>query len=272
MYMDKEFFMFKCKLCNDEYKSYNSLATHVRRTHKLDRRQFYVDYYLNGIWPTCECGCGEKTKWSPTEKKFREFSGVGHLNRVRNNWGHNKAAIDKSSDTRRKQFAAGERKMWSEGLTLETSPLLQSAAKKLSERYTDDIKKEYSERMSVMRKDGTIPTLYREKSSQWKGGVSSIQNVARNNPRLYSEWKYPILIRDQFKCQRCPETTNLHIHHDAETFSEIIKKVMTIDDYENIDDYSRKVLISDKIVDYHVKNNVSGMTLCNKCHQELHPV
>lgn len=263
--------VFKCKLCDKEYNNYNSLVKHANRTHKLERRQFYVDYYLNGIWPICACGCGQKTKWSYTDKKFREFAGVGHLNKIRNNWGHNKKAQKKSSETRRKQYANGERKTWCDGLTLENSPSLQRAAKKLSERYTPELRKQYSEKMSKMRKDGTIPTLYRDRSSQWKGGVSSIQIVARNDKRLYEQWKYPILVRDGFKCTCCNNTTDLHVHHDGETFSEIIKKVMTLDDYEKIDNFETKKMITNKVIDYHIQNKVSGITLCKECHNNFHP-
>lgn len=121
-----------------------------------------------------------------------------------------------------------------------------------------------------MRKDGTISTLYREKSSQWKGGVSSIQIIARNDKKFYEQWKYPILVRDGFKCIKCKNATDLHIHHDTETFSEIIKKVMTLDDYENIDNFERKKDICERIVNYHVKNNISGITLCKSCHNQMH--
>lgn len=262
---------FKCKLCEKTYNNYNSLSTHANRTHKLERRQFYVDYYLNGVWPICGCGCGERTKWSYSDKNFREFAGVGHLNRVRNNWGHNRKSIEKSAETRRKQYASGERKIWCDGLKKENTPSLQSAAKKLSDRYTDNIRNQYSERMSRMRKNGTVPTLYREKSSRWKGGVSSIQGIARSDKKLYDEWKYPILVRDGFKCIKCNNTKNLHIHHDKDNFCEIVKKVMTLDDYDKIDNFEIKKSISDKVVDYHIKNKVSGITLCKKCHGQIHP-
>ena len=148
---------------------------------------------------------------------------------------------------------------------------VESAAKKLSARYTPEIKEQYAERMSKMRKDGTIPTLYGKDSSRWQGGISAVNQIARADKRLYDLWKYPILIRDGFKCTRCSNTTLLHIHHDKETFSDIIKKVMTIEDYEKIEDFDRKKEISDKVIQYHIKNNVSGVTLCRDCHNKLHP-
>ena len=125
--------------------------------------------------------------------------------------------------------------------------------------------------MSEMRKIGKVPTLYKEQSSRWKGGVSSVQNMARSDKRLYEQWKYPILTRDKFKCVECGNAKDLHVHHDGEKYSDIIKKVMTIDDYENIEDYETKRKVMDKILNYHVENKVTGITLCKHCHNKLHP-
>ena len=125
--------------------------------------------------------------------------------------------------------------------------------------------------MKNQRENGTITTLYKEKSSRWKGGVSSVQNVARNDKRLYEQWKYPILTRDNFKCVECGKNKDLHVHHDKEKYCDIIKKVMTIDDYEKIDSYEVKQRIKDKILHYHIENNVSGITLCKRCHNKVHP-
>ena len=46
---------------------------------------------------------------------------------------------------------------------------------------------------------------------------------------------------------------------------------MTLDDYENIDNFERKKDICERIVNYHVKNNISGITLCKSCHNQMHP-
>jgi len=262
---------YKCKRCDKSFNSFNSLNKHSMRMHKTKSGEVYVEFYLNNIWPLCGCGCGEKTKYSYGLKTFREFSGVGHLNRVRNNWGHNQKAIDSSSETRRQQYASGEREPWCKGLTTETDDRLKVYGEKISKKFTDERKEFYSKSMSKMRRDGTIPTLYREKSSQWKGGVSTIQQLARSDKRFYDQWKYPILIRDGFKCTECPNTKDLHVHHDKETFSDLIKKVMTIEDYEKIDDFEVKKSIVDKLLKYHIEVQVSGVTLCKECHNKLHP-
>lgn len=224
------------------------------------------------MFPKCKCGCGEYVEW--TNVGYRDYKGkhwIAFKNKTQNSWGHNPDAIEKSAETRRKQYASGERKTWNEGLTSETDVRVKKLGKIISERYTPEIKKQYAERMSQMRCDGTVPTLYGPKSSRWQGGVSSIQQIARSSKRLYDEWKYPILVRDGFKCTQCNNTQSLHVHHDAESFSDIIKKVMTIDDCKNISDFERKKLVSEKVIDYHVKNIVTGVTLCYECHNKIHP-
>ena len=270
-----EVFMFKCKICNKEFIEYSALRKHSSRVHKIHSSQTCIDYLLNGVYPVCKCGCGERTKWhgkNEGEVKFNLYKN-GHNSITNNNWGNNKQAQVKSALTRKKQYESGERHGWCYGLSKETD----SRIKKLSDKSKSTILndetelKRRSEFMKKQRKDGTITTLYKEKSSRWKGGVSSVQNVARNDKRLYEQWKYPILTRDGFKCVECGNNKDLHVHHNNEKYSDIIKKVMTIDDYENVDNYDVKKRITDTIIDYHTKNNVSGITLCKSCHNKLHP-
>ena len=259
---------YKCDKCNIEFSTYDIFRRHNAKKHKINSYQFYVDFYLNGIWPTCKCGCGEKVLWSRQLKGFRTFV-KGHSSRVHNNWGHNQKAIDKSSETRRRQFANGERQTWCKGLTIHTDDRLKKLGKNVSKSFTDERKEKMSILLSENRKNGITPTLYGPKSSQWKGGTSEINNIARSNKRLYDEWKYPILIRDGFKCVECDNSHNLHIHHNKETMSEIVRKHVV--DGDIVMDFDLKKSIAEKIVDYHIKNKVSGITLCDKCHNKLHP-
>lgn len=238
------------------------------RIHKTNSVNFYVEFYLGGIWPVCECGCGGKVKWSYQLKGFTKFC-QGHQSRVHNNWGHNKKAIANSTETRKKQFNLGERKVWNDGLTVKDERVrnnIKSAIISINSNPKE--LKRRSELMKLQRKNGTIPTLYGPESSQWKGGISEINNIARNDKRLYDEWKYPILIRDGFKCIKCKNTDNLHIHHDKETMSEIVKKHIVDEEPK---DFELKKLIADKVVDYHINNKVSGITLCGECHGKIHP-
>jgi hypothetical protein len=260
--------MYKCKICGVEFEEYNSLSRHTSKSHQIKVDECFVNYKLSGVWPLCKCGCNQKTKYSYELKGFREYC-KGHYSRVHNNWGHNQSAIDKSSETRRKQFSSGERTVWNDGLTMETDLRVKKNAEATSLAFTDSRRKEYSDIMRKNRLDGTVPTLYGKDSSQWKGGISEINIIARADKRLYDEWKYPILIRDGFKCVMCGSSDKLHIHHDKETMSDIVKKHMP--DIEDIIDFELKKLIAAKIVDYHINNPVSAITLCSECHNNLHP-
>ena len=259
---------YKCKLCEKEFEKYISLSSHMTRTHEILCDQFYVDYYLNGVWPLCRCGCKQQVKWSYQIKGFRELC-KGHYSRIHNNWGHNQKAIDKSSETRRKQFANGERTVWNDGLTINDSRVKGNIDILTEFTRTPEERKIRSNRMRSGRLDGTVPTLHGPDHSQWKGGVSEINVLARARVKLYKEWKYPILVRDGFKCVECECATNLHVHHDKELMCEIIQKHM-VDDMKP-KTFEEKEFIADAVVDYHITNHVSVVTLCGKCHEEKHP-
>ena len=122
---------YECKICSKSFKDYNGLSRHSSRSHQISTEQCYIDYNLHGIWPLCKCGCNQQTKYSYQLKGFRDYC-QGHQSRVKNNWGHNQSAIDKSSETRRQQYASGERKVWCDGLTKETSSIIAEYSKKIS--------------------------------------------------------------------------------------------------------------------------------------------
>lgn len=267
--------MIKCEIDGKQFKNGGVLARYLKKQYGLTYQEYYHQYILKtDIIPKCKCGCGEELEWKNTG--YRNYKGNHELIlrlKTNNPWGNNKQAQIKSADTRRKQFANGERRGWCYGLNKETDDRIKKLADKTKNTILNDKDelKRRSDFMKKQRQNGSLPTLYKEKSSRWKGGVSSIQNIARSDKRLYEQWKYPILARDGFKCVECSNDKDLHIHHDKERYCDIIKKVMTIDDYENINDYGTKKRVTDKILEYHVKNNVSGITLCKNCHNKIHP-
>lgn len=259
--------MYKCNKCDRKFEKYASLSKHASRTHNIKFEEFYVEYNLNGIWPLCKCGCNQKVKWSYQLKSFRDYC-QGHQSRIKNNWGHNRKAIENSAKTRKERFANGMIKTWNDGLTKDTNESVKMCGKLRSLAFTPEIKNEYSNRMKQQRISGIIPTLHGKDHSQWKGGTSSINVLVRARTKLYKEWKYPILCRDGFKCVKCGNGKDLHVHHDKELMSEIIEKHIIDDDPKTFD---MKEVIADCVVDYHIKNNVSGITLCRECHGKIHP-
>jgi very-short-patch-repair endonuclease len=110
--------MVSCKECNREFESLDSLRRHRTQKHGVNAEQTYIDYILNGIKPTCKCGCGEKPKYLGIDAGYRDYI-RGHAARVNNNWGHNSDAIKKSHETQKKMHDSGELNVWNKGLTID---------------------------------------------------------------------------------------------------------------------------------------------------------
>ena len=240
------------------------MRIHCQKCHKIDALSLWKHY--NGSEPSCSCGCGEKTKFLGIRKGFAKYI-RGHAARVNNNWGHNKEAQKKSQATRRKEGTLGFQKgytPWNKGETKDTNKSVASMASIIKSR-----SKEYSERMSQYRLDGTIPTNWREDHPQWKGGKSRLTALCHSNKRLYNEWKYPALVRSGFSCEKCEADGHLHVHHDQEWMSAIISKVLDGKDERELT-FEQRLEMADRVAEYHVNNNVSAQVLCEVCHKEEH--
>ena len=110
--------MINCKECNREFESLDSLRRHRTQKHGVNAEQTYIDYILDGIKPTCKCGCGEKPKYLGIDAGYRDYI-RGHAARVNNNWGHNPEVLKKSHETQKKMHDSGELNIWNKGLTIE---------------------------------------------------------------------------------------------------------------------------------------------------------
>jgi len=275
--------MFLCPMCPKSFEKINSLSAHYRNFHKKSVKDVYIHHYLNGIEPKCGCGCGYDVKFLDITRGFTTYV-RGHASRLKNNFNTPKSKTN-SLETRRKMLEEGTWKpfssnetgnVWNAGLTKQ-DPRVSAAIEK---RETAEYKKKSSDRMREARLSGKIPTQTKENHSQWRGGVSPLNIYCRANRRLYSEWKYPLLEKAQFKCQMCSTPgLRLEVHHDKEYMCDIIHKFAELygwsdfysmkpqTDYVTID---IKTKISDAVAQYHIDNNVSGKVLCEVCHKEQH--
>ena len=63
----------------------------------------------NGVHPTCQCGCGEKTRYEPSIKDYCRFI-HGHQSRLKDHWGDLKSdkRVSAISNARKQRFASGE--------------------------------------------------------------------------------------------------------------------------------------------------------------------
>lgn len=263
-----------CPSCNLDFKSYTATSLHYRNKHgtsselKEIMRLKLIEEKHGGITPTCKCGCGGTPKYYDYDRGYVEFV-RGHQSRVSNNWGHNKEGLLKSQDVRREQIASGDWKPWNKGETKETDERVAALGRAGSHTLkTDpDCQRQRSEHMAKQWKKGEIIPIKGAAHSQWKGGVSSVQQLSRSY--VYNVWTYPKLLASGFTCQKCGSKNDLEVHHDGERFATILQKARVAlgdvtEDFASHQAYARWV------ADYHLDNQVSGVTLCVECHDRAH--
>lgn len=281
--MEENVFTCPYPNCSFSFDNALSLSHHWGRGHKLHKKDLWLA--LRGLEnePTCACGCGQSVKFLDSGRGFSEYC-WGHASRVSNNFQTDKS-VTNSKATRKRMHQAGEIKIWSKGLTKDTDERLAKLGQKgidwLEKNPEERIKK--SERMKQMRKDGTIVALSGPDSGGWKGGVSPLSIICRVNTRLFNEWTRKHMERTRFSCEKCgKDKTQLEVHHDKETFAQILHKFakqynwtenvsLSVGDHESDPRlFDLKYEISDAVANYHINNNVSGIVLCKTCHKQEH--
>lgn len=247
----------QCLICQKEISN-THFPQHLGKYHNISKENYKIQFNLQNF---CSCGCGTEIK--PTLKWAH-----GHHSRVNN--------ISKREDIkelRRQQMKewhdSGEWQAWNKGLTIDDERIKKQIEGLKIVLNTEEYKILYSQKMKKQWDEGKIVPQTKEKHWNWKGGTSSLVHRLRASHKLYGEWKYPILKRDNFSCQDCGLADGkLNVHHDKETMSEIMQKfVSKFDKPKTFDESS---VIIDAIVEYHVKNNVSGVSLCKPCHKKRH--
>lgn len=260
---------FKCPEC-EYFDELDGIRRHCVRSHGITAEQLYRMLFMAGREPTCECGCGQViTKFWGIEKGFSKYI-RGHSSRVNNNWGHNAKALNKSHASRRESFSQGEWSAWNKGETKESDKRIAAYGRTQSQNFTPERRQVRSERMTENRLNKTIPDLNGKNHGMWKGGSSSLQQLTRSY--LFRAWSRPIMERQRFTCQHCGVQGNLCVHHDKERFAEIPQKAMQhfqVADATQLT-FDQKQELSLWVVDYHLDNRVSGLVLCEACHERAH--
>jgi hypothetical protein len=240
------------------------MRIHCQKSHDLSARSLYSQLFLpDGKEPTCACGCGEPTNFISLQKGFSTYI-LGHASSVNNNWGHNKIAQEKSLKKRRDE-GLWSKNPWNRGKTKENDPEFA----KISELAygSKEFRDARSRDMTKNRLNKSIPDLKGSSHPQWKGGTSALQPLVRSH--LHRVWVYPKLKESNFRCNKCMSTKNLEVHHDGERFASILHKAI-LELGEPGDDFEKKSLIAEWVTNYHVDNGVSGVVLCEECHDEEH--
>jgi hypothetical protein len=239
-----------CLICTKEiYKKH--FPQHLRKYHNIDQQEYTLQYIFNDVNPLCKCGCNQKTQYVKKEYRFNDY--------LHN---HHKPTLGKEMSKKTKEKIAEKQSIYQQSLSKEQ----RANNTKIS---LDKARKVFIEKYGV---DNPFKILKFEKSNNhnWKGGTGDIKKALFGDYSFYKLWKYPILLRDCFKCTKCNELKDLNVHHTQERMTDIYKLFLPEDRLELT--YEEKKSIVAKIVQYHIEAKVSGITLCKSCHKQLHAI
>lgn len=262
--------MHKCPSCDYENVNLDSIRIHCSKRHKMGAKEVRLLMFHNNVSPLCKCGCNEETRFVNIHVGFNEYI-RGHHSRVTNNWGHNKAALDKSHATNKARLESGENVIWNKGLTKDTHLSVakygNTGSKTILASYEERQKR--SEKMKTQWNEENITPLYGTNHPNWHGGVSKVGALARS--LTFNVWTYPKLKAASFTCTKCGSKENLCVHHDDIMFHVILREaVKKFGDVLDENDFEQKSKIAEWVAAYHVENNVSGVVLCEVCHGKEH--
>lgn len=188
---------YNCKICSSSFESYESLRKHSSRVHKVHSNQCYVDFYLNGVWPTCKCGCNERIDPQCRDEKmhvtdpdhcfWKQSYKRGHVSRIKNNWGHNAIAVKKSHETQKKMYESGELKVWNKGLknvqipwnvglTKSTDKRIEQQAEHLRQKWNGSFSPRHKQNLSIAHKTSLKAKIAQQINIQKANKVTAYRN------------------------------------------------------------------------------------------------
>jgi hypothetical protein len=255
----------QCPKCEYRSDSLNSLRIHSAKQHKLSSEDLYLSLFTGGSKPTCKCGCGEHTSFDSLQKGYNVFI-QGHASRVNNNWGHNEEARERSLKKRRDE-GLWSKDPWNRGKKKDADP---EFAKVCERSYsTDAFRKKRSKIMKEQWESNNLVPQRGPNHSQWKGGTSALGAMCHGDSRLYRQWKLPKLQASGFKCSQCGSGDRLHVHHDGVRMAVIIGTYRRqLPECELT--HEQKLWVVDRVVEHHERESVSGVVLCEQCHEAEH--
>lgn len=130
----------KCPNCSLDFGQELRFLDHLTDVHGIDdHEQLYVNVVLNGIKPTCSCGCNEDVSWSGWKKGYTSKFKRGH-NAVVDSVYLNPQKQAEFAKKRHEGYASGQYSTWNKGLTKEISEKVATTAKKISSSLKDGYK------------------------------------------------------------------------------------------------------------------------------------
>jgi hypothetical protein len=122
----------KCPRCSADFGQESRFLDHITDIHGIsDHELLYVEIVLQGIKPTCSCGCEKPLPWSGWKKGYTSKFLRGH-NALVDSVYLNKERQVEFAEKRREGFKSGRNKIWNTGLTKETDVRVKASSEKIS--------------------------------------------------------------------------------------------------------------------------------------------
>lgn len=129
--------------------------------------------------------------------------------------------------------------------------------------YNRDIRNKASATFKERVSKGEIKYKHGQEHHLWKGNRDRAQTI---RTRLYKEWIKPTLEKYKFKCHICGFTGRLEVHHENESFADVLFRFCP-NGLDNLNQEEFELVILE-VIEYH-KNYVIGIPYCIKHHKEV---
>ena len=150
----------KCIICN-KFMDSSILGRHVRLSHKISSKDYWITYLNYPEIQKCKCGCGKEVEWYGLTLGFSQYL-KGH-----NNYNRSNETNDKISETLKSKYLTGEIKVWNKGETKDSHPSMKRISDNLlGSVVTENVKEKISLKVKSLHENGEI---YNE---EWRNKLS----------------------------------------------------------------------------------------------------
>ena len=233
----------------------------------------------------CECGCGQEI----VLKEWHRWQGIPRF--VQGHYSKTKIAKEKNKKVHtgkvmseiakelirdfqkdRKKSKATKLKMSKYAKTHPEHHFVKGRTtwntdKKMSAEYCETCRQaNLGRHPSEATKEKMSEAHRGEKNYNWKGTTPLVEQIRKL--REYKKWRSAIYQRDSYTCVECEQVgKRLHAHH-IKPFSELFAEFLQ--EYNQFSPYEDKDTLLRLATKWQPFWTTEGITLCRKCHIELH--